>query len=71
MGAILCARGGYGSHYLLDQLDFEKLKAHPRIFVGYSDLTALLTSFADNLGHGYFSRPDGCERFGRTTGAST
>lgn len=45
--AIVCARGGYGSNYLLDKLDFEKIKAHPKIFVGYSDLTSLLTCFAD------------------------
>jgi muramoyltetrapeptide carboxypeptidase len=48
--AIICARGGYGSNYLLDKLDFEKIKAHPKIFVGYSDLTALLTCLADKTG---------------------
>jgi muramoyltetrapeptide carboxypeptidase len=45
--AIVCARGGYGANYLLQMLDLEKIKAHPKIFVGYSDLTALLTYFAD------------------------
>ena len=45
--AVLCARGGYGSNYLLDHLDLQKIKAHPKIFVGYSDITALLTYFAD------------------------
>jgi muramoyltetrapeptide carboxypeptidase len=45
--AIVCARGGYGSNYLLPALDLEKIKAHPKIFVGYSDQTALLTYFAD------------------------
>jgi muramoyltetrapeptide carboxypeptidase len=44
--AIICARGGYGANYLLPQLDLAKVKAHPKIFVGYSDLTALLTYFA-------------------------
>jgi muramoyltetrapeptide carboxypeptidase len=43
--AILCARGGYGSNYLLRAIDIEKIKAHPKIFVGYSDLTSLLTYF--------------------------
>jgi muramoyltetrapeptide carboxypeptidase len=55
--AILCARGGYGSNYLLDQLDFERIKAHPKIFVGYSDLTALLTSLADKSGLVTFHGP--------------
>jgi muramoyltetrapeptide carboxypeptidase len=55
--AIVCARGGYGSNYLLDQLDFEKIKAHPKIFVGYSDVTALLTAFADKTGLVTFHGP--------------
>ena len=50
--AIVCARGGYGSNYLLPipdskTLDLKKIAAHPKIFVGYSDLTSLLTTFAD------------------------
>jgi muramoyltetrapeptide carboxypeptidase len=48
--AIICARGGYGSNYLLEALDLEKIKAHPKIFIGYSDLTSLLTYFADATG---------------------
>ena len=40
--AIVCARGGYGSNYLLPLLDFEALKASPKAFVGYSDNTSLL-----------------------------
>jgi muramoyltetrapeptide carboxypeptidase len=48
--AIICARGGYGSNYLLDILDLKKIKAHPKIFVGYSDLTSLLTYFTDSAG---------------------
>src|ERR1035441_3885604 len=45
--ALVCARGGYGANYLLEALDLEKIKAHPKIFVGYSDLTTLLTYFSD------------------------
>jgi len=48
--AIVCARGGYGANYLLEELDLEKIKAHPKIFVGYSDLTTLLTYFSDGTG---------------------
>jgi muramoyltetrapeptide carboxypeptidase len=40
--AILCARGGYGTHRLLQKLDYPLLSRHPKIFVGYSDITALL-----------------------------
>lgn len=46
--AIICARGGYGSNYLLPVLDLKKIAAHPKIFVGYSDLTSLLTWFSDS-----------------------
>jgi muramoyltetrapeptide carboxypeptidase len=45
--AILCARGGYGTNYLLDKLDLSKIRKHPKIFVGYSDITCLLTHFLD------------------------
>jgi muramoyltetrapeptide carboxypeptidase len=45
--AIVCARGGYGSNYLLQAIDLKKIAAHPKIFVGYSDLTSLLTTFTD------------------------
>lgn len=40
--AILCARGGYGVLRLLDSLDFELIRRHPKILIGYSDITALL-----------------------------
>jgi len=45
--AIVCARGGYGANYLLQAIDLKKIAAHPKIFVGYSDVTTLLTWFAD------------------------
>lgn len=48
--AIVCARGGYGSNYLLPLVDLKKIKAHPKIFVGYSDLTSLMTYFTDSAG---------------------
>jgi muramoyltetrapeptide carboxypeptidase len=48
--AILCARGGYGSNYLLENLPLATIKAHPKIFIGYSDMTCLLTYLADATG---------------------
>ncbi|AZF60313.1 LD-carboxypeptidase [Pseudomonas sp. R11-23-07] len=39
--AIFCLRGGYGTPRLLDALDFDLLRANPKPFVGYSDITAL------------------------------
>lgn len=47
--AVVCARGGYGTNYLLPEINLERLRPHPKIFVGYSDATTLLTYFADAL----------------------
>ncbi|MEM7159384.1 MAG: LD-carboxypeptidase [Myxococcota bacterium] len=40
--AVLCARGGYGATRLLGALDPERLRANPKLIVGFSDITALL-----------------------------
>lgn len=48
--AIICARGGYGGNRVLPLLDFGLIRAHPKIFVGFSDITGLLTSFAQRCG---------------------
>ncbi len=37
--AIICARGGYGSSRIIDQLDFTKFKENPKWIVGFSDIT--------------------------------
>lgn len=39
--AILCARGGYGTTRILDELDFSSLLKNPKWIVGFSDITAL------------------------------
>ena len=38
---IFCIRGGYGSAQLLDRIDYGLIRSHPKVFVGYSDITAL------------------------------
>jgi muramoyltetrapeptide carboxypeptidase len=55
--AIVCARGGYGANYLLKTLDLGNIKAHPKIFVGYSDVTSLLTYILDSTGLATFHGP--------------
>ena len=40
---ILCARGGYGAMRILSMIDFQGLKKSPKPFVGYSDVTAILS----------------------------
>jgi len=39
--AILCARGGYGTVQIIDNIDFSTLKNNPKWIVGYSDVTVL------------------------------
>ncbi|MGW1611610.1 S66 peptidase family protein [Streptomyces sp. NPDC002285] len=49
--AVLCARGGYGAQRLVDLLDWEAMRAAgPKVFVGFSDVTALHEAFANRLG---------------------
>ena len=40
--AIFCVRGGHGVTRLLPRLDYQVIARNPKIFVGYSDVTALL-----------------------------
>ncbi len=39
--AVLCARGGYGTGRIIDQVDFRKFKKQPKWIIGYSDITIL------------------------------
>lgn len=41
INGIFSLRGGYGSARLLDLIDFKIIKRNPKVFVGYSDITAL------------------------------
>ncbi|PRY10400.1 muramoyltetrapeptide carboxypeptidase [Pontibacter ummariensis] len=47
--AIICARGGYGTTRIIDQVDFTIFQQHPKWLVGFSDVTAL-HSHIHNLG---------------------
>lgn len=55
--AIVCARGGYGTNYLLPLLDLGLISSHPKIFAGYSDITSLLTYITDATGLVTFHAP--------------
>jgi muramoyltetrapeptide carboxypeptidase len=39
--AVFCMRGGYGSGQLLDRIDYKLIKSNPKLFIGYSDITAM------------------------------
>ncbi|MBM3264217.1 MAG: LD-carboxypeptidase [candidate division Zixibacteria bacterium] len=47
---IVCVRGGYGCARLLSTLNFDVIKANPKVFVGYSDITTLHLAFYRTAG---------------------
>ena len=55
--AIVCARGGYGSLRILHLLDYDAVAKNPKIFIGFSDITALLTVLYDRCGLVTFHGP--------------
>jgi muramoyltetrapeptide carboxypeptidase len=57
IAALVCVRGGYGSNYLLEKLDFARLAARPKILLGCSDITSLLTAIHDRTGLVTFHGP--------------
>ncbi len=55
--AIICSRGGYGTPRLLDKIDYTAVKKHPKILVGYSDITSLQLALFARTGLVSFSGP--------------
>jgi muramoyltetrapeptide carboxypeptidase len=55
--AIISIRGGYGSTRLLDKIDYNLIRMNPKIFVGYSDITALQMAFFTRAGLVTFAGP--------------
>ena len=56
--AIICLEGGQTCNTFLDLLDYEEIKKHPKILVGYSDITVLLQAIYEKTGLTTFSGPD-------------
>lgn len=48
--AILIARGGYGTVRIIDNVDFSRLKTHPKWIIGYSDVTVLHSHIHIHIG---------------------
>lgn len=64
---ILCVRGGYGSIRILDLLDYEQIGKNQKAFIGYSDITALITSIYERTGLVTFHGPLGVSTFNEFT----
>lgn len=67
INAIVCARGGYGAIRLLDKIDYESIKKHPKIFCGYSDITALQLMIYKKANLVTYNAPMAYSDFGRGT----
>lgn len=48
--AVFCVRGGYGASRLLPKIDYNLIRRNPKIFVGFSDITALHLAIAQVAG---------------------
>jgi muramoyltetrapeptide carboxypeptidase len=57
--AIVCARGGYGAPRILNLVDFEVIRRNPKIFCGFSDITALHLALARKVDLVTFHSPMG------------
>ena len=60
---ILNARGGYGSIRLINKINYEIVKANPKPFCGFSDITALLLMFYKKCGLITYHGPMACSDF--------
>lgn len=72
VAGIVCLRGGYGSGRLLRRLDFDIVRNHPKVFVGYSDITSLHIAIYQTTGLVTFWGPmvaselgDACNAYNR------
>ncbi|TFH27926.1 MAG: LD-carboxypeptidase, partial [Bacteroidia bacterium] len=61
--AIWCVRGGYGSIRILDLLDYEVIRHNPKVLIGYSDITAILTAIYQKSGLVTYHGPVGTSDF--------
>ena len=65
--AVWAIRGGYGSAHLLDRIDYGLLRKNPKIFLGYSDVTALHLAIQKRAGLVTFHGPVVLSRFSEFT----
>jgi muramoyltetrapeptide carboxypeptidase len=66
--AIFATRGGYGSNYLIEDIDLNLMRAHPKPFFAYSDMTAVQTWLLDTTGLPAFHGPMVAADFSREDG---
>lgn len=65
VNAIICLRGGYGAIRLINKIDYDLIRKNPKIFCGYSDITALNAMFLKRAGLVTYSGPMILSDFGQ------
>lgn len=61
--AIISCIGGYNSNQILKYLDFDLIKKHPKIIIGYSDMTVILLAIYKKCGFSTFYGPSVLNQF--------
>ena len=61
--AIFCLRGGYGTTRILPYLDYASIAANPKVLLGYSDITGVLTAIQVKTGLVGFHGPIATQNF--------
>jgi len=64
----MCVRGGYGSNYLLNGLNLDLIRAHPKPLFAYSDLTGVQLRLLDQVGLPAFHGPMAAADFASENG---
>lgn len=64
---IFCIRGGFGAAHLLEAIDYPLIASHPKILLGYSDITALHLAIHRKTGLVTFHGPVVLSRFSAYT----
>ncbi len=65
--AVWCIRGGYGCSRLLPYIDFDLIRRHPKVLIGYSDVTALHLAIQQRTGLVTFHGPVAASDFPENT----
>ena len=63
--AVWCARGGYGVMRFFHRIDFDVIRSSPKVFVGFSDITALHNAIHQQTGLVTFHGPNLQDGFGK------
>jgi muramoyltetrapeptide carboxypeptidase len=63
--AVFAVRGGWGSARILPYLDFDTIRANPKLLIGFSDITALHMAFAARAGFTTIHGPNAGSSWGK------